>query len=92
MDAKVFREYDIRGIVGTQITEADVTLLGRAFGTYMARQGKGRVTLGRDVRPSSDVFREFLLEGLLSTGMQVTDLGVCPTPVFYFSIRMLRAA
>ena len=91
MDAKVFREYDIRGIVGTQITEADVTLLGRAFGTYMARQGKGRVTLGRDVRPSSDVFREFLLEGLLSTGMQVTDLGVCPTPVFYFSIRHLDA-
>jgi phosphomannomutase/phosphoglucomutase len=91
MDAKVFREYDIRGIVGTQITEADVTLLGRAFGTYMARQGKGRVTLGRDVRPSSDVFRKFLLEGLLSTGMQVTDLGVCPTPVFYFSIRHLDA-
>jgi len=89
MDAKAFREYDIRGIVGSQITEADVTRLGRAFGTYMARQGKSRVTLGRDVRPSSGLFREALLEGLLSTGLQVTDLGVCPTPVFYFSIRHL---
>ncbi len=90
MDTKAFREYDIRGIVGSQITEADVTQLGRAFGTYMARQGKSRVTLGRDVRPSSDLFREALLEGLLSTGLQVTDLGVCPTPVFYFSIRHLN--
>ncbi len=89
MDTKAFREYDIRGIVGSQITEADVTRLGRAFGTYMARQGKSRVTLGRDVRPSSGLFREALLEGLLSTGLQVTDLGVCPTPVFYFSIRHL---
>ncbi len=91
MDAKAFREYDIRGIVGTQITEADVTRLGLAFGTYMARQGKSRVTLGRDVRPSSDLFRKALLEGLLATGLHVTDLGVCPTPVVYFSVRHLNA-
>jgi phosphomannomutase/phosphoglucomutase len=91
MDAKAFREYDIRGIVGTQMTEADVTRLGRAFGTYMAGQGKSLVTLGRDVRPSSAAFREALLEGLLSTGLHVTDLGVCPTPVFYFSVRHLDA-
>jgi phosphomannomutase/phosphoglucomutase len=91
MDAKTFREYDIRGIVGTQITEADVTQLGGAFGTYMVRQGKRRVTMGRDVRPSSDLFREALLEGMLDTGLQVTDLGICPTPVFYFSIRHLEA-
>ncbi len=91
MDAKAFREYDIRGIVGTQMTEADVTRLGRAFGTYMAEQGKSLVTLGRDVRPSSNAFREALLEGLLSTGLHVTDLGVCPTPVFYFSVPHLDA-
>jgi phosphomannomutase/phosphoglucomutase len=58
MDAKTFREYDIRGIVGTQITEADVTQLGRAFGTYLVRQGKRRTTVGRDIRPSSEQFRE----------------------------------
>lgn len=91
MDGKTFREYDIRGIVGTQITEADVTQLGRAFGTYLVRQGKSRVTMGRDIRPSSDPFREALLEGMLDTGLHVTDLDVCPTPVFYFSIRHLDA-
>lgn len=91
MDAKTFREYDIRGIVGTQITEADVTQLGRAFGTYLVRQGKNRITMGRDVRPSSDQFREALLEGMLDTGLHVIDLGICPTPILYFSIRHLNA-
>ncbi len=89
MDPKTFREYDIRGIVGSQILEADVTGLGRAFGTYMARRGKRRVSVGRDVRPSSEPFRAALLQGLLETGLEVTDLGVCPTPVFYFSLRHL---
>jgi phosphomannomutase/phosphoglucomutase len=91
MDAKTFREYDIRGIVGTQITEVDVTQLGRAFGTYLVRQGKRKITMGCDIRPSSEQFREALLEGMLDTGLQVTDLGVCPTPVFYFSLRHLHA-
>jgi phosphomannomutase/phosphoglucomutase len=89
MDPKTFREYDIRGIVGSQILETDVTELGRAFGTYMARRGKRRVSVGRDIRPSSESFRAALLHGLLETGLEVTDLGVCPTPVFYFSIRHL---
>ena len=91
MDAKTFREYDIRGIVGTQIIEADVTQLGRAFGTYLVRQGKRKVTMGRDIRPSAEQFRQALLEGMLDTGLQVTDLGTCPTPVFYFSLRHLHA-
>ncbi|MCG6982763.1 MAG: phosphomannomutase/phosphoglucomutase [Deltaproteobacteria bacterium] len=91
MDAKTFREYDIRGIVGTQIIEADVTQLGRAFGTYLVRQGKRKITMGRDIRPSAEQFRQALLEGMLDTGLQVTDLGTCPTPVFYFSLRHLHA-
>lgn len=90
MDITTFREYDIRGIVGTQITETDVVRLGRAFGTYMAQQGKNRITLGRDVRPSSAAFREALLEGLLGSGLRVIDLGVCPAPVLYFSLHHLH--
>ncbi|MBW1982288.1 MAG: phosphomannomutase/phosphoglucomutase [Deltaproteobacteria bacterium] len=90
MDAKTFREYDIRGIVGSQITEADVSRLGRTFGTYMAQQGKHKLTVGRDVRPSSIPFRDALIEGLLESGARVIDLGICPTPVFYFSLRHLQ--
>jgi len=89
MLAKVFREYDIRGIVGKEIPEEDVPILGKAYGTYMARQGKHRIVVGRDCRLSSERFRDLLLEGLLSTGMDVVDVGVCPTPVFYFAVRHL---
>ena len=87
---KIFREYDIRGIAGSEITDSDVSTLGRAFGTYMARQGKRRIVVGRDCRLTSDRYRDLLVGGLLQSGMDVVDIGVCPTPVFYFAIRRLE--
>lgn len=86
---KVFREYDIRGIVGTEITDHDVSELGKAFGTYMSDQGKRRVVVARDCRLSSDRYRDLLVGGMLSAGMDIVDVGVCPTPLFYFAIRHL---
>ncbi len=61
------------------------------MGTYLQRQGCQRITLGRDCRLSSTRLRDFLAEGLLSTGATVVDLGVCPTPVLYFSLHRLNA-
>lgn len=90
MDLKVFREYDIRGVVDEEIRDPDVVLLGKAFGTYMVRQSKKRIVIGRDCRLSSERYRELFVEGLLSTGMDVVDVGVCPTPVFYFALRQLE--
>ncbi len=89
MDARTFREYDIRGIVDEEIHDEDVTLLGQAFGTYMAQQDKKRVVVGRDCRLSSDRYRDLLVEGMLKTGMEITDIGVCPTPLLYFALRHL---
>jgi len=89
LDPKAFREYDIRGVVDHDIGDGDVVLLGRTFGTYMGRQGKERVVVGRDCRNSSERFRDLLLRGLLETGMDVVDVGVCPTPLLYFAIRYL---
>ncbi|MFZ0928540.1 MAG: phosphomannomutase/phosphoglucomutase [Syntrophobacteraceae bacterium] len=86
---KIFREYDIRGITESEITDQDVATLGRAFGTYMARQGKRRVVVGRDCRLTSDRYRDLLVGGMVQSGMDVVDIGVCPTPVFYFAIRHL---
>ncbi len=85
----IFREYDIRGIVGTEITEDDVELLGRGIGTFLIRRGSRRLTVGRDCRLTGDVFSERLIAGLTATGCRVTDIGVCPTPVLYFSIHHL---
>lgn len=91
MDPKVFREYDIRGIVDQEIEDRDVVLLGKAFATYMAGEQKRRVVVGRDCRLSSERYRKLLVDGLLAAGMEVVDVGLCPTPVFYFAIRQLQA-
>ncbi len=82
----VFREYDIRGIVDRDLTPGIVRRLGQGFGTHMVRLGRNTVVVGRDGRLSSEAFGEALLEGILSTGCDVVDIGLCPTPVFYFSL------
>ena len=86
MNPRIFREYDIRGIVDEDLTEEIVRLLGQGYATYMAQQGKRRVVVGRDGRLSSPRFRDPLIEGMVSGGLDVVDIGVCPTPVFYFSL------
>ncbi len=87
MTPDIFREYDIRGITGTQITEEDVLNIGKGIGTFLARNKCFDLTVGRDCRITSDNYSELLIKGLLSTGCHVTDIGVCPTPIQYFSIR-----
>ena len=86
MNPAIFREYDIRGLVDEDLTSETVRELGRGCGSYFARRGVKRITVGRDCRPSSDPFFEVLVEGLQASGMAVTDVGVCPTPLLYFSI------
>ena len=81
----IFREYDIRGIAETELLSADVAGLGRGLGTYLLRHSGPRISLGRDCRLSSPRLHDALLQGLLSTGCEVTDIGVVPTPLLYFS-------
>jgi phosphomannomutase/phosphoglucomutase len=92
MNPTIFREYDIRGVVGKDLTRETVRELARGAGSYFTRHGSKRITVGRDCRPSSDPFFDELLEGLLDSGMEVIDVGVCPTPLLYFSIVHLRQA
>jgi phosphomannomutase/phosphoglucomutase len=82
----IFREYDIRGIVGQDLTPEIVETLGKGIGTYFRRHQKNEVALGRDCRLSSPSFAEALARGLLSTGCSVIDLGTIPTPLLYFTI------
>ncbi len=90
MDPDIFREYDIRGIVNEQIDDADVYMLGRGIGTYFAENGCRSISLGRDCRLSSERFAQQLLQGLIVSGCHITDIGICPTPVLYYSIRHFR--
>ena len=91
MNPEIYREYDIRGVIGEDIKENELIVLGKGFGTYFNRSGKRRIVLGRDCRLSSPKIREEVTEGLISTGCNVVDVGICPTPALYFAIRHLKA-
>lgn len=86
INPQIYREYDIRGVVDKDLTSDIVRQLGKGFGSHMVRLGKKSLAVGRDGRLSSGAFSEALIEGLLSTGCDVVNIGVCPTPVYYFSI------
>ncbi|MCP4115870.1 MAG: phosphomannomutase/phosphoglucomutase [Desulfobacteraceae bacterium] len=89
MNPGIFREYDIRGIAGEEITEEDVVKIGRAYGTMLQRDNNRRITVGRDCRLTSERYSKLFIDGILSTGCDVIDIGVTPTPVLYFSIHHL---
>ena len=82
----IFREYDVRGKVEEDLTPEVTTHLGKAYGSYLRRKGYKKIVVGRDGRLSSPLLKEALVKGILSTGCDVTDLGICPTPVVYFGI------
>jgi len=86
MNPQIFREYDIRGVVDKDLTPDVVRTLGQGFGTHMARSGHKELVVGRDGRLSSKAFSEAVMEGLTSTGCNLVDIGLCPTPVYYFSL------
>jgi len=89
MNPEVFREYDVRGLVDRDLDPAFVQELGRAVGTLARRRGVRTMTLGRDCRLSSESYAEAMARGLLSAGIDVTDIGLSATPILYFSIRHL---
>lgn len=86
MDQNIFREYDIRGIVGSHLTDETVAVLGLAIGTFFRRNGAGRIALGYDARVSSPRFCELLTRGLRETGCDAVLIGMVPTPVLYHTV------
>jgi len=86
INPQIYREYDIRGVVDKDLTPEVVRRLSQGFGTHMVRLGQQDLVVGRDGRLSSPSYGEAVIEGLTSTGCNVIDIGVCPTPIYYFSI------
>ncbi len=79
----IFKSYDIRGTYPEEIDEKTVRRIGYAFATYL---GKERIVIGRDMRDSSPALAEAFAEGILAFGAQVTDIGLCTTPMLYTAI------
>ena len=82
--ASVFKAYDIRGVVGQTIDETFAEHLGRAFGTEAVAAGQKAVAVGRDGRVSGPGLSAALIRGLMSTGLDVVDLGPVTTPMLYY--------
>jgi len=83
------REYDIRGIIGETLGEADAYAIGRGFGTRVARAGGSRVAVGYDGRLSSPVLEAALVRGLNESGIHVLRVGMGPTPMLYYAEAVL---
>jgi phosphomannomutase/phosphoglucomutase len=91
LNDEIFREYDVRGIVDRDLYPEIVYNLGRSIGTYAILHGVRTMTLGMDCRLSSKTYYEVLGKGINSAGIDVINLGLCATPMLYFSIRHLHA-
>src|SRR5438034_7990332 len=92
--ATIFREYDIRGTVGDQLTEDVAHAIGKAFATLAAeRLGRApRIAVGRDNRPSGADFAANVLAGIEDAGAFALSVGMVPTPALYFATHTLSVA
>ncbi len=84
----VFRKYDIRGVYGEEITEDLAYAIGFTFGEICVKRSglaDPRITVGMDARLHSPPLKEFLVRGLVKAGCRIVDLGMCPTPLVYYS-------
>ncbi len=87
--SQVFRDYDIRGKAGSEISDELARWIGQSIGTEALERGERIIVVGRDVRLSSETLCRALIAGLTETGCDVIDVGVVPSPVLYFSAKSL---
>jgi len=91
VDPSIFRAYDIRGVVGQTLDPQVARLVGQAVGSLMHERGLREIVVGRDGRLSGPPLINGLIDGLRRAGIDVTDLGMVPTPLVYFACEWLRA-
>jgi phosphomannomutase/phosphoglucomutase len=86
----IFRQYDIRGVVGKDLTAEAAAAIGRGFAAFLSARGIRRpVAVGRDNRPSGTALRDALAGALVDSGVDVVDIGTVPTPLLYWSLSNL---
>lgn len=89
----IFREYDIRGVTGKDLTDDVATAVAGAYAAFIAEKGiTGAISVGRDNRPSGESLHKALVSALLSSGVDVIDIGIVPTPLSYWSQHNLDVA
>jgi phosphomannomutase len=91
LNSTLLRKYDIRGVVGDNLSEDDARAIGRTFGSIIAEDGGRFVCVGRDGRLSSPGMAAALVDGITRSGITVVDIGLAATPMLYFASKMLNA-
>ncbi|MDF2548409.1 MAG: hypothetical protein K0R93_3307 [Anaerosolibacter sp.] len=84
----IYKDCDIRGIYGQELDESTAFKIGRAIGSLVLGR---RIVVGGDVRQSTPSLKENLMKGLMNSGVSIVDIGMVPTPVFYFAKNFLKA-
>lgn len=84
--ANIFREYDIRGNADEELTSETVRAIGLAYGTFLSREGVRKITVGGDVRLSTDRIKGDIIEGVTGAGVDVVDIGMVTSPLLYWSL------
>jgi phosphomannomutase/phosphoglucomutase len=91
LNPNIFRAYDIRGVVGEDLTASVLGAIARGHGTFLRRGfGARRVVVGRDNRPSSLAMYESVIDGLRATGLDVVAIGLAPSPLLYHALHRWR--
>ena len=86
IEKSMFREYDMRGRESEEeLNEASMLLVGKAYGTFLQKRGVDEVVVGHDSRGTSEAFHASAIEGLLSAGCKITDVGTITTPMLYWA-------
>jgi Phosphomannomutase len=92
MNKDIFRAYDIRGVAETDLTQEVVEDIGKALGTIIIDQNHQDIIVARDSRLSSPILFAYLTKGIISTGVNIIDIGIVPTPVLYFATHELTSS
>ena len=90
-EKSILKQYDIRGVVGKNLSEVDAYFVGKSYGTLLKRKfNKHSCVVGFDGRHTSPLYAENVVKGLMECGINVANIGLVPTPVVYFSLHHLN--
>jgi phosphomannomutase/phosphoglucomutase len=90
IEESIFREYDIRGLVDSQLQDDVVERIASAFATVFLREQKKKIAVGMDGRPSSKRIKDIVVSTLARYGLNILDIGLVPTPVLYYAVFQLN--
>jgi phosphomannomutase len=89
-EQSILQAYDIRGIVGKNLSETDAYFVGKSFGTFLRRENRKTCIIGYDGRHSSPAYSVQVAKGLRECGIDVINIGLVPTPIVYFGVKYLK--